>query len=86
MNDTWTVDTIPPTVDIVDVVPEVPQEPVDSITIVFSEPVTGFDLSDLALGREDIANTLTDAQTLTTSDGITWVLGNLRDLTSPGAS
>jgi hypothetical protein len=84
--ESWTLDTTPPTVDIVDVVPEVPQEPVDSITIVFSEPVIGFDLSDLRLRREDIANTLTAAQTLTTSDGIRWVLGNLRELTDPGVS
>ena len=84
--ESWTMDTTAPTVDIVDVVPEVPQEPIDSITIVFSEPVTGFDLSDLRLRHEDIANVLTDQQTLTTADGITWVLGNLAGLTSPGAS
>jgi hypothetical protein len=84
--ETWTVDATPPTADIVDVTPDPRDTPVDSITIVFSEPVTGFDLSDLRLRREDIGNTLTDAQTLTTSDGITWVLGNLGGLTPPGAS
>jgi hypothetical protein len=83
--ETWIVDTTAPTADIVDVTPDPRDEPVDSITIRFSEPVTGFDLSDLWLTREDVVMQLTDAQTLTTTDGgVTWVLGNLADLTSPG--
>ena len=55
---------------------------VGTITIVFSEPVTGFDLADLALRRNGGANLLTAAQALTTADGRTWTLGNLAGLTA----
>jgi hypothetical protein len=83
--DQWVVDSTPPTADIVDVTPDPRDQPVDSITIRFSEPVTGFDPSDLRLTREDVVMNLTDAQTLTTTDGgVTWVLGNLADLTPQG--
>ncbi|HZN66573.1 MAG TPA: Ig-like domain-containing protein, partial [Tepidisphaeraceae bacterium] len=82
----WTLDLTGPTVDVVDVAPDPRGTPVDSVQIVFSEPVTGFDLSDLTLiPRNGPANNLlTAAQTLTTSDGgRTWTLGNLAGLTSP---
>jgi hypothetical protein len=74
-------DTTAPTVDIVDVTPDPRTTPVDSITIVFSEPVTGFDLSDLQLFRDAQGNVLTGAQTLTTTDNQTFVLGNLAPVT-----
>jgi hypothetical protein len=55
--------------------------PVDSLTIRFSEPVTGLDLKDLLLSRDSTPIALTASQTLTTSDGgRTWVLGNLTPL------
>jgi hypothetical protein len=54
---------------------------VDQIQIVFSEPVSGFDLFDLSLKRNGGANLLTGTQTLSTSDNITWTLGNLGGLT-----
>jgi hypothetical protein len=82
----WTIDKTAPTVDVIDVTPDPRATPVDSVVIVFSEPVTGFDLSDLTLiPRNGPANNLlTAAQTLTTSDGgRTWTLGNLAGLTSP---
>ncbi|MFO0899955.1 MAG: hypothetical protein U0836_21190 [Pirellulales bacterium] len=68
--------------DIRDVTPDPRNQPVESLTIVFSEAASGFDLSDLKLSRDDGANLLTAAQTLTTSDNITWTLGNLGPLTS----
>ena len=49
-----------------------------------SEPVTGFDLADLRLFRDGGPNNLLSAaQTLTTTDNITWTLGNLAGLTTP---
>src|SRR5439155_21288296 len=42
-------DTTPPAADIIDVDPDPRNTPVSSIAIVFSEPVSGFDLSDLRL-------------------------------------
>ncbi|MFZ5829853.1 MAG: hypothetical protein ACOY3P_07185, partial [Planctomycetota bacterium] len=59
---------------------------VDTITIRFSEPVTGFDLTDLSLTRNGGANPLTEAQSLTTTDGLTWQLENLSGLTGASGS
>ncbi|MGE5609973.1 MAG: lamin tail domain-containing protein, partial [Bacillota bacterium] len=71
-----------PTVNVVHVQPELRSTPVDAVTIVFSEPVTGFGLSDLALKRDGGVNLLTSSQMLTTADNITWVLSGLTELTS----
>jgi hypothetical protein len=74
-----------PTVDIVDV-----KDPrtaaIDSLKIVFSQRVEGFDLSDITLTRDGGPNLLTGAQTLQSTDGgRTWLLRNLRQLTElPG--
>ena len=76
-----TSDSSVPTVSITAVSPDPRTTAVTSITIVFSEPVTGFDLSDLSLTRDSGGNLLTGSQTLTTSDNITFVLGNLSGLT-----
>ena len=70
-----------PTVDILDVVPDPRNAGVGSITISFSEPVSGFDLADLTLTRNGGANLLTGSQTLTSTDNITFTLGNLSGLT-----
>ena len=56
------VDTTAPTVDILDVTPDPRNGAVGTITIVFSEPVTGFDLADLTLTRNGGANLLTGAR------------------------
>jgi len=77
-----TIDATAPTMDIVDVTPDPRTTPVNTISIVFSEPVVGFSLSDLVLKRNGGANLLTGSQTLTTSDNITWTLGNLSGLTT----
>jgi hypothetical protein len=74
-------DTVPPTADIVDVTPDPRNTSIDTITIAFSEPVTGFDLSDLRLSRDGGGNLLTGSQTLSSSDGKTWTLSNLTGLT-----
>ena len=79
-------DATDPTADVVDVSPDPRDGGVDSVSIRFSEAVTGLDLADLHLGRDGGANLLTAAQTLGSSDGgVTWVLGNLSGLTgAPG--
>jgi hypothetical protein len=57
---------------------------VSSLTITFNEPVFGLTLSNLRLTQGgSSANLLTAAQTLTTTDHITWTLGNLAGLTDP---
>jgi hypothetical protein len=73
-------DVTPPSADIADVTPDPRSTPVASIQIVFSEAVTGLDLADLSLRRNGGSNLLTSAQTLTTSDGVAWTLGNLTGL------
>ena len=80
----WSLNIARPTVDILDVVSN-PQNPTtDSITIQFSEPVSGFGPEDLRLTYNGGSiNLLTVSQTLTSSDGgRTWILGNLESLTS----
>ena len=78
------VDTTAPTADILDVTPDPRNTAVDSITLVFSEPVTGLDRADLRLTRDGGGNLLTAAQTLTTADNVTWTLVNLAGLTGIG--
>jgi hypothetical protein len=71
-----------PTVAVDPVTPNPRNAAVSALTLRFSEPVTGLDLSDLQLTRDGGANLLTASQTLTTSDGgQTWTLGNLAGIT-----
>ena len=78
-------DTAAPVADVTDVVPDPRFAPVDIVTIVFDEPVTGLTLAHLILKRNDGGNMITVSQTLTTIDGVTWTLGNLAGLTAaPG--
>jgi hypothetical protein len=78
----------PPIADVVDVAPDPRAGPVDQVTVRFTEPVTGVDLSDFTLtyfpsatsGGTDVP--LTAEQTLTRGDGgATYMLGNLTPLT-----
>ena len=78
-------DVTPPSADILDVSPDPRPAPVSDLTIVFAEPVTGFEASDLVLTRDGSPNLLNAAQSLTTSDGRTFALGSLSSLTAvPG--
>ena len=70
------------TASITAVAPDPRITPVSQITIVFSAAVSGFDLSDLTLKLDGGANLLTAVQTLTTTDNMTWTLGNLSGLTA----
>ena len=73
-----------PTVDIVDIRDPRAQGPIESIKIVFSQTVEGFNVTDLTLTRDGGPNLLTGAQTVQSTDGgRTWLLRNLRELTTP---
>jgi len=66
--DDWFVDTSIPTADIVDVSPDPRKDSIDTVTIRFSEPVTGFDLADLKLRRDGGPDLLARK-----SDGSMWL-------------
>jgi N-acetylmuramoyl-L-alanine amidase len=76
-----TIDTVVPTVGITAVSPDPRYTSVSSMTITFSHAITGFNLADLSLTRDGGANLLTGAQTLTTSDDVTFTLNNLTAVT-----
>jgi len=77
------LDQAAPVAEVVDVTPDPRTSGVDEIEIVFSEEVTGLNLSDFVLNRDGGANLLTFSQTLSSSDNITWTLGSLSTLTEP---
>jgi hypothetical protein len=79
----YVIDKTPPTVVITAVTPSPRTTAVGSMTITFSKPVVGFSLANLQLKTSGGGNLLTGAQTLTSSDNITWTLGNLAGLTDP---
>ena len=72
----------PLTAAITAVSPNPSNSAVSSLTITFNAAVTNFDLADLQLQRNGTTVALTSA-TLTSSDNITWTLGNLAGLTDP---
>src|SRR5205814_665501 len=70
------------TPDVVDVTPDPRPSGIDTATINFSEAVTGLDISDLTLARNGGANLLTNAQTVSSSNGgLSWTLTGLKSLT-----
>ncbi len=73
-------DNQPPTATI-DAGPDRQEYPPPSISITFSKPVLGFDLSDLTLTRNGLPLSLSTAS-FTTSDNILWTLANLDPLIS----
>jgi hypothetical protein len=79
------VDHTAPTASFVPVAPDPRSAAVDSIRIVFSEPVVNFDLADLQLTRDGGPDLLTGAESLATSDGMTWDLG-MSALTATGGT
>jgi autotransporter-associated beta strand protein len=79
----WETDCTPPQAHIVDVAPDPRRTAVDQIVIVFNEPVAGVNLADLSLTRDGGENLLTGDQTVATTDGMNWTLGNLGGLTAP---
>jgi hypothetical protein len=78
----WATDSIAPTAVVAAVIPNPRNTTLGQLAITFSEPVEGFSLSRLTLTRNGGGNLLTAAQTLTTSDGLAWTLGNLAGITA----
>lgn len=78
------VDRTAPTANIVAVAPDPRSTAVDSISIVFSEPVVNFDAADLQLTRDGGPNLLTGTEFLVTSDSIAWNLGTSALTTTRG--
>lgn len=81
LNLTGAGDAVVPLATIEGVSPNPRTTPVEELTFVFSEPVLGFDLSDLRLTRNGGENLLTGAETLQTVDNVTWTLGRLSQST-----
>lgn len=71
----------PPTVAINPVTPNTRSDALDTMTIVFSEPVTGFSMFNLTLTRGGVSIPLTGGQTVTTSNNATWTLNGLKPIT-----
>jgi hypothetical protein len=82
----WTTDSVAPTAAIAAVLPNPRNSSVSQLVITFSEAVQGLTLANLGLTRGGGANLLTAAQTLTTSDNLTWTLGNLGAITATAGS
>jgi len=66
----WIMDTTPPAVQILPVSPDPRTGPVDSLQLVFSEPVSGLDLGDLSLELNGSGNLLAGTETLQTTDNL----------------
>ena len=75
---------------LLDVGPAVRGSPLDSVTVRFSEPVTGFDLADLVLTRDGVAVPLAGGAaggpTVQTSDNVRFTVGHLSALTTASGS
>ena len=80
------IDTVRPTGSIATVTPNTRTNSVSTMTIQYSEPVSGLALSDLQLTRNAGANLLSGAQMLSSADMITWTIGNLSAITSMAGS
>jgi autotransporter-associated beta strand protein len=76
-----TLDATPPTVALAPSSPGTSSTAVGTVTIAFSEQVSGFDLADLSLTRGGVSVSLAGA-TLTSLDNKTFTLGNLTGITS----
>jgi hypothetical protein len=81
-----TIETTPPVPAIVSVTPNPSTSPVSQMTITFSEPVSGLDLSDLQLTLNGGGNLLSGQSVSTSDGGVTWTLAGLSAVTSaPGS-
>ncbi len=76
------VETVAPTVSIPSLGPNPLSSPVDSMNILFSKIVSGFNLAALALTCNGGGNLLGPDQSLSTSDDKTFTLNNLAALTA----
>jgi hypothetical protein len=81
-----TVDTLAPTTDVADVAPNPRNNGVSSVTITFSEPITGLDLADLSLTRDGGANLLTGTHAPNGIGGNNYTVPNLLATSSVSGS
>lgn len=73
-------DVVRPTAEIVEVVPSIRAGAVQTLTVQFSEAVTGVTLDDFILTQDGVEMPLDGSATLESPDGgKTWILGNLGD-------
>ena len=79
---TFVVNATAPTATITAISPNTRSSALSEMQIVFSEPVYGLTLSALSLTKDGGANLLTSSQILTTTDNITYTLGNLSSITN----
>src|SRR5439155_894348 len=79
VTDSWTTDTTVPTADIVDVAPDPRNTAVANVSIVFSEPVSGVDVSDFVLIRDGVPVSLSGV--LISGSGFSYAL-NLSTVTA----
>ena len=78
-------DTRWPSADIVDVTPDPRIGAIDQLTIVFDEPIVGFDPSDILVHRDGQPIDVSDVITLTSADQQTWTLSGMAAFTDhPG--
>lgn len=81
-SDSWTtIDTTPPTADIIDISPDPRNTATGNIRIVFGEPVTGVDLADFSLTRDGNPIALSKVSFSQTGDGTEYNI-NLSSITS----
>ena len=78
---TWTNQQSATSVSIQGIPAEPTSQNPNSLRIVFDQVVTGLKLGNVSLTRENGANLLTSAQTLTSTDGRVWTLNNIGALT-----
>jgi hypothetical protein len=85
---TGRVDNVAPTLTAIGpVTPDPRLEQLSTVTVRFSEPVTGVNLADFTLTRNGGPNILTSGQTVSTSDGgLTWTVGGLWSITAVAAN
>ena len=81
-----TSDIVAPTVMLLGPTPNPHVGAIDTLSISFSEPVTGFDISDLTLTLGGGVNLLAESAAPSSSDGMNWTLSGLSSLTSIAGS
>jgi GH18 family chitinase len=78
-----TIDTSAPTADVINVSPDPRQSSVSSVSVSFTQAVTGFTFADLSLTRDGNSVALNVSNNPTSGDGgLTWTISNFSSPTS----
>lgn len=78
----WAKDAVAPTAAFTAVSPDPITTPISSLTVTFSEAVTGVTIGDFSLTRNGGSNLLTGSNTVTTSNNITYQITGLAGITA----